>query len=288
MRKAIALLLALALAGDTYAATVVLIKKPAAGPSHPADVLLWTNWEAGACPNVCTYTQHATTEFAVSDNVWTNAGPAAISTNAEYLGTLGLEASSSGDHLGVEVNATDECTAADAPWDCCTGIGTGTGCENVSPSEGNIGFWFQVKNAWTTNGRFFRVKTGNSDEFYCILTSSDDISCSWEVTSNTTRTVTSSSAGLVIDTWYHLQYIYDEAAPLIRLIVKSTAGAELINVAHTVGDFPPQTFNTTTELRFGTVELFSAADGVWVDQVVVSNDSSRDIYTDYGAVTNYP
>lgn len=272
-KKLVALALAVLLAAVSYASTVVLVKKPAGG-GHPADVLFWLNFEVGedtaATPDE--YDMHATNEYTAGDNQGvenTGSTPnnAAVEGASAKVGSFGLtsgccsSANGTGDNFAWDVSSNDI----------------------ISNTAGRVGFWWQHKGTWVNGNRFFQVRYAGSaaDEFYVETVNTDDLRFCWEVTGQATRCATDTASTYVVDTWYYIEIVYDLSVPSLELRVDGASKATQGNssAAQTCAGA------SCAQLRLGTS---SGTAFNWLDQVVISNDKTHDLYTAYNATLNYP
>ena len=115
---------------------------------------------------------------------------------------------------------------------------------------------------------------------YIETTGTDDVRFCWEVTAASTRCATSTTATFIPDTWYFIEGVYDTAAPSVEL------KADGVSLATNTGTLTAQTCSGACALlHIGTVSG-SASD--YLDQLIISTDSTLDIYATYNSTLAYP
>ena len=110
----------------------------------------------------------------------------------------------------------------------------------------------------------------------------------WLRPSQTTRCATITDALLVTGVWYHVHLRYNTATPSLRITVKEVSGGALRgDVTDTNAITAYNCSGTCPGMLFGSITT-GGSPSLRIDQIVVSDSPTRDIYTDFGSVTNYP
>lgn len=176
---------------------------------------------------------------------------AAINSDAVKLGTNGLDSPADYDRADIAI-ASDDIVAVDS---------------------GRIGFWFYAV-TWpnpAADTSLFQVYLDADNFFWLEMTGNDgsgDLRLLWE-DNNTARSSCSTSHGSMgISTWYFIEVSWETTTGVVNVWIDNVN--ECTNTDGNKNDF--------AAIRLDIGENKGTNTDFYIDQVVISNDTSRDLY----------
>lgn len=216
------------------------------GTSYP-DIRFWLNFEANDTTG--DYNMGAS-ECSAGDSAGAFNSSATILSSTPKVGSYYLYASSpdGNDYMRFSVTTDDI----------------------VSGTEMRLGFWFRAPSLTDSlimiDGDF---NTDASNYFFLRLSGSDEVNFRWRVGGSNEIDASSTTANLSTDTWYFAEIEMNTATNVLRVYINGTA---VITDTST---------NTTAISGMEFLTLNAGDVGhVLIDNVMISNDSDRDFYTD--------
>lgn len=179
-------------------------------------------------------------DYSAGDTTGTLNSAAEINATAAKVGTNGLYVPTGSDYYSFDILSNDIFASA----------------------QGRIGFWWKYYiTTWEDNAMLFTV---NGTEDLAILTKNgDELRVTWGASA-----WTSTSASLVVDTWYFVEVVYNTDTDSMRVLID---GSEIISSTATA--FAP--LNTPVALRIGS---FNGGYQYYIDNFMISSDSTRSLY----------
>lgn len=248
----------------THAQTIKILGTSTPGSSCTnANVLLWGRLEDAA---------FTTGDYPTSGLTMTFNGGSplpALDTTQAKLGTNGLKVpGSSGRYASLPVSADNI----------------------VSDVAGRMEFWFRYKTgAWNANGNRIVTIFGDSSDMIRIQTL-PTASCSGSATgcieltyrgSGSNTTVGTTSSVLTADTWHRIALAWDRSQgtdlDILSLSVDNTIVAQATGSARNLNAW---TLTSATAIHFGDyIGGIQFSDETYYDQVIVSTDPNKDLYS---------
>ncbi len=259
MKKLIFLLLLLLIATPCFGQDVARMSigvvgggVPVSG-TRPADLLFYIN--GNGTWSTPTYTIGAT-EYSAGDTTGTVGSAGAVNTDAKKIGPYGFDFPTSADNFTFTVAA-----------------GAGFG-DIIDSQKGRIGFWIYFTTIDTTNETvIFRVN-GTGGQIAVDTLATGEIKFIYKF-GTTTRSPTTTGAGLTNGNWYFIEYFWDAVNAtqdymelLVNGVSKSHYNTTLTPIDFSAGD---------ATLVFGNPSSTTTHD-LYIDNLFISNLDTRDMY----------
>jgi hypothetical protein len=240
MKKLLLILLLCLLILPSYGIGRMVVGSGGGGGPTYTDILFW--W-------TCESANIGAGDYSAGDTTGTVFSAATFDVTAVKLGTNGLDCPTSGDSVRF-VNASSNI---------------------LVESAGRIGFWLQVK-TWVAG--IFIGTLNSTGVFNLQLYGTDELQFRYNDGTNDRWAITT-TANLVVDTWYYIEIAWDVSTELQKIFVDGVEKAS-----------NTQTKNATvgmTNIDIGSGGTMT----LWIDNFVISNDPNRNLYL-LKDIDNYP
>ncbi len=197
-----------------------------------------------------------TGDCCVSDSTLADSSQAQTdSTRTAAIGTYSSTFPSSNDRYNINTTVQDE---------------------TFNSTAGRVGFWFQADTATPGSHNIVvaRDSTTSTDDFKIKNLGDGELAIEWTYNTSVEATCTSTTAGILADTWYFLQFRYSTAGG---------AGADSLEIFVDASSVQSCTGLTLTPIDGVLEELWFGKGGgdsidTWIDNFMISDDETRDLY----------
>ena len=181
-------------------------------------------------------------DYSAGDNTPTATGSGlAINSTAGIIGTNGIFTSTSGSrYYSLSVSSND-----------------------ILPSSGRMGFWLNNPNTTKVTPVYFQIDSSNKGQ---LDIENNDVSVYWRYQNSTEGTCASNSD--VISTGEHfIEFAWSNGYREVFV-----DGASVLNCSTTTTE---QSF---TEIRFGDYDASADTSAEYMDNIIISDDKTRNLY----------
>jgi hypothetical protein len=133
----------------------------------------------------------------------------------------------------------------------------------VNGTESRIGFYYYI-NTWADANMLFRVEEAGDTYVQGELTGGDEILMRWRAGTN--LTYSSSAANLSSSQTYYIEYAWNQTAPYRKIYVD---GVEVMSNT--------DAFTAITPIKILLGNYSSASSDTYQDNIIISNDGTRDL-----------
>lgn len=247
---------------DAIASMVIGTGPPAAGGDY-SDIVFWLNFETG--DNSDPYTMSGTNEYSAGDTTGTFENQVAVVDTSSIMttsrvGSYGAFSTHAGDGMAFDVSSND-----------------------ILPQSFRIAVWFEVDPFAAYQNLIYATGTNVILEISTTGTTELKVQYTWATSQNVS--VITTDASLVAGTTYCVEVILDSTESSEDITVK-VDGVTASDGGLVYADQSP--FDAIS--AWTAMKVISGGDGAdyWIGKTIISNDISRDLYTDFDTVVNYP
>jgi len=183
--------------------------------------------------------------YSGGDNTATGFSDAAINTDAVMVGTNGCDFPTSYDRYEFDISSEDL----------------------ASGSAGRIGFYVKFVTSTSSESGTIKIEEDSSNYVYVTIHNSNLLNCNWRDGGTSHNYVSSGT-------------VSDNTATFIELEYDAAANSRILYINGT-----PETENTTTIATISPILLIvgndpdgMSDDGIYIDNIMISNDPDRDLY----------
>lgn len=213
-----------------------------------SDITFWWRCEG-------TTLDHPGNDYSAGDTTTVLAGIAAINTAAVKNGTNGLDCPTSASYAPFAISSNDIIVAA----------------------EGRIGFWLRVT-TWVDGAYITEWRDGSGDDrVHPQLNGTDELKFYWKDGGTERTSLISTDANLSTGTWYFVEFAWKTSTDYREIFV---GGVSKGSSSATINASPDNIY-----FRLGNTG--STLSDLHEDHLIISNDSTRDLYA-LKDTDNYP